>query len=94
MASGQAAYDTSRNANPHQESKRGLPNLQCKAVGVKPGQRRRAEMRGGLRTLSRRGSGVRIPAPAPNPHGQPRKIHANNSIPAASLGVVSQRQER
>ena len=34
-------------------------------IGVKPGQRRRAISRGGLRTLSRRGSGVRIPSPAP-----------------------------
>ena len=36
--------------------------------GAKPGQRRRASRRGRLRTLSRRGSGVRIPEPAPIPH--------------------------
>ena len=50
---------------PSYENMRGLPNLQLEAGVVKPGQRRRAVMRGGLRTLSRRGSGVRIPAPAP-----------------------------
>ena len=44
----------------------GVAKPSVEAEGVKPGQRRRAfVMRGGLRTLSRRGSGVRIPSPAP-----------------------------
>ena len=58
------ACDSSECVNPA-DNVRGLPNLQFEPGGAKPGQRRRAVMRGGLRTLSRRGSGVRIPAPAP-----------------------------
>jgi len=56
---------TVRNARPPPRKYAGVAKPSVDAGGVKPGQRRRAVMRGGLRTLSRRGSGVRIPAPAP-----------------------------
>jgi hypothetical protein len=60
----------------------GVAKPSVKPEGVKPGQRRRAlVMRGGLRTLSRRGSGVRIPSPAPF-HSHEQKQQLNSLIRA------------
>ncbi len=55
--------------------------------GAKPGQRRRALGRGRLRTLSRRGSGVRIPAPAPTKHGQVSRVYADSAQQSRVLGA-------
>ena len=52
--------------------------------GAKPGQRRRASERGRLRTLSRRGSGVRIPAPAPSQNSG--ILHARVPVRAGGWG--------
>jgi len=50
---------------------RGLPNLQRNAEWGEARSKAQSDFsRGGLRTLSRRGSGVRIPSPAPF-HGTP-----------------------
>ena len=52
-------------------SSRGLPNLQRNAERGEARSKAQSDFsRGGLRTLSRRGSGVRIPSPAPF-HGTP-----------------------
>jgi len=64
----------------------GCQTFSVKLNGVMPGQRRRAISRGGLRTLSRRGSGVRIRPPVkttePPVVGARRRGSANIPSPA------------